>query len=86
VSVGSHILTVAPMTIVNHGFCNLRLTAYLDVVGQNGFEGLLLKWVRKENGRVKMFEIMDNAASRFPVAAETVAICCAKKVAQQQFR
>jgi len=43
VSVGSHILTVAPMTIVNHGFCNLRLTAYLDVVGQNGFEGLLLK-------------------------------------------
>ena len=86
VSLGGHILTMAPMTIVNHGFWNFSPTAYWDAFGQNGFEILLLRGVRKENGRVEIFEIMDKAASRFAVDGETVAICCAKKIAQQQFR
>ena len=86
VALGGHALTMAPMTIINHGFWNFSPTAYWDAFEQNGFEILLLRGVRKENGRVEIFEIIDKATSRFLVDGETVAICCAKKVRQQEFK
>lgn len=82
---GGAVITMAPMTIINHGFWNFSPTAYFDGFQQNGFSLAFLQGRTKGEGGVKMIDFADKPIKRMIVPPEAVLMCVARKVKEEEF-
>jgi len=80
---GGYIITVAPLSMVNHGFFNLCPTFYVDGFEDNGFKIELLGII--ENKQLKVLRLADQTR-RFSMPPETAILCVAKRTTELAFK
>ncbi|NKB45697.1 MAG: hypothetical protein GKS03_15605 [Alphaproteobacteria bacterium] len=83
---GGYIITMAPMTSVNHGFWNLCPTAYLDGFDQNGFALQYLQARYKDASGVKFIDFSKGPANRVIAPPEATLMCVARRTSVEQFK
>jgi hypothetical protein len=85
IKLGGRIITMAPMTIINHGFWNFSPGAYYEGFTKNGFAVHYLQGRTKDPSGVKMIDLLSNPVGRQIVPPEAVIMCIAKKIKEQAF-
>lgn len=80
------ILSMAPLSIVNHGFWNFSPTAFYDGFTQNGFKPLFLQARAKSVDSVSMYDFSKATDERISVAPETVIISAARRISSVPFK
>lgn len=83
---GGHIISLSPMTMINHGFWNFSPTAYFDGFIQNGFEVNFLQGMFQSETGIKAIDFSSGPAERMMAPPEVTLICVAHKTKEQKFK
>ncbi|MDE0801490.1 MAG: hypothetical protein OSB02_12245 [Rhodospirillaceae bacterium] len=83
---GGHIISLSPMTMINHGFWNFSPTAYFDGFLQNGFEVNFLQGMFQSETGIKAIDFSSGPTERTMAPSEVTLICIAKKIKEQEFK
>jgi hypothetical protein len=81
-----HIVSLSPMTMINHGFWNFSPTAYYDGFMQNGFDVNFLQGMFKSEAGIKAIDFSSAPTKRISAPAEVTLICVAHKIKEQEFK
>jgi hypothetical protein len=82
VAVGGHILNVAPVTMLNHGYWNINPIAFTDWCVMNGGHIVDMKFARNGNANISVTKqpIPNSKSGRGCYPPETVGYCLMKKI------
>lgn len=87
VKAGGYIISMAPVTIFNHGYWNFNPCAFWDGLGKNGFKILELVGRTKDKDSVSLLDFKPAPAARSrAIPSEMVVICIAKRLTDQPFK
>lgn len=84
-TIGGRLLSVAPVTMVNHGFFNVCPTLYASALIENGYDIDFLYLRTFEGERSKFVDILEKAHTRVRLPAETALVCSARRVSFVDF-
>jgi len=81
------VISMAPLSMTNHGFWNVNPTAYFDAFSQNGFSVHFLRGRTKSGLKIQLYDYIDAASARVrSPPAEAMLICIARRESEQAFK
>jgi hypothetical protein len=85
ITLGGRLITMAPMTVINHGFWNFSPCAYYEGLTKNGFKVEVLQVRTKGPEGYKTINLLEQPLARQIMPPEAVIMCVAKRITEQEF-